>query len=58
MSYTSTWAHLMTFTQEAKYTEQVQRGHWMWVYDNLNRHQQVRHEREGYHVPIKLVNVI
>lgn len=47
MSYTSTWTYLQKLTHEAKYTEQVQSGHWMWVYDNLNRHQTVRHEREG-----------
>ena len=47
MSYTSTWAYLMKLTQDAQYAEQVQSGHWLWVYDNLNRHQTIRHEREG-----------
>ena len=47
MSYSSTWAYLMKLTQDARYTEQVQAGHWIWVYDNLNLHQTVRHEREG-----------
>ena len=25
----------------------VREGHWIWVYDNLNMHQRVRHERTG-----------
>lgn len=47
MSYTSTWSYLMKLTTDANYVEQVQEGHWIWVYDNLNLHQVVRHEREG-----------
>ena len=53
MSYSSTWDYLMKLTLEAQYTEQVQDGHWIWVYDNLNLHQTVRHEREGTHRHIK-----
>ncbi len=37
----------MKLTLDAQYKEQVQEGHWIWVYDNLNLHQVVRHEREG-----------
>ena len=33
---------------EAKFLEMVQEGHWLWVYDNFNLHQVVRHEREGW----------
>ena len=47
MSYTATWDYLIKLTQDAKYTEKVQSGHWVWVYDNLNLHQPVRHERVG-----------
>lgn len=47
MSYTSTWSYLMKLTSDANYVDQVQEGHWIWVYDNLNLHQTVRHEREG-----------
>ena len=47
MSYTSTWAYLMKLTQDAQYTEIVKTGHWIWIYDNLNMHQKVRHERGG-----------
>ena len=25
----------------------VMSGRWLWVYDNVNLHQKVRHEREG-----------
>ena len=25
----------------------IRTGHWLWVYDNVNLHQKVRHEREG-----------
>ena len=42
-----TWSHLLKLTDEAQYTQQVQTGHWLWIYDNLNLHQVVRHEREG-----------
>ena len=35
----------MRLTTEAKYLQQVQHGKWIWVYDNLNYHQIVRHER-------------
>lgn len=27
--------------------EVVRSGHWQWVFDNVNIHQRVRHEREG-----------
>ena len=46
-SYTSAWKYLQQLTLEAKYTEEVKTGHRLWVYDNLNLHQGVRHEREG-----------
>ena len=47
MSYTSIWSYLLKLTTDAQYTEQVKDGHWIWVYDNLNLHQAIRHEREG-----------
>ncbi len=47
MSYGSTWSYLLKLTEDAQYTQRVQDGHWIWVYDNLNLHQVVRHEREG-----------
>lgn len=47
LSYTSAWKHLRELTAEAKYQEVVKTGHWLWVYDNLNVHQKVRHERLG-----------
>ena len=47
MSYTSTWNYLQQLTSQARYTDLVKSGHWIWVYDNLNMHQRVRHEREG-----------
>lgn len=47
MSYSSTWTYLLKLTEDAQYAQRVQNGHWMWVYDNLNLHQVVRHEREG-----------
>ena len=27
-------------------------GHWIWVYDNLNMHQRVRHQHAGEYVPV------
>ena len=47
MSYTTSWKYLMALTTEAKYQEMIRSGHWMWVYDNLNIHHRVRHERQG-----------
>ena len=47
LSYTSTWSYFMKLTDDAKYTECVQQGHWIWIYDNLNLHQSVIHERQG-----------
>lgn len=47
MSYIATWSYLQKLTQDAEYSKQVMSDHWIWIYDNLNLHQAVRHEREG-----------
>ncbi len=47
MSYHATWGYLRQLTTEAQYVDVVKEGHWQWVYDNINLHQRVRHEREG-----------
>ena len=47
MSYNSTWLYLRQLTTQARYTDAVRSGRWLWVYDNLNIHQRVRHERTG-----------
>lgn len=47
VSYTSVWKYLKQLTAEARFLEIVREGHWLWVYDNLNLHQHVRHERQG-----------
>ena len=47
MSYQGTWQYLKQLTAEAEYLKVVRTGHWLWVYDNINVHQKVRHEREG-----------
>lgn len=47
MSYDSTWNYLRLLTTQAQYTDMVRTEHWIWVYDNLNIHQRVRHERTG-----------
>ena len=47
MSYMSTWTYLRQLTTQAWYTDVIQSGRWLWVYDNLNIHQRVRHERTG-----------
>ena len=47
VSYVSAWQYLRQLTTEAQYLEVVREGHWIWVYDNVNIHQKVRHEREG-----------
>ena len=59
MSYASTWNYLRLLTSQAKYTELVKSGHWIWVYDNLNIHQRVRHERAGdFHCIIPCMHCI
>ena len=47
MSYQRTCEYLLQLTEEAKLLEMVRSGHWLWVYDNMNLYQKVRHEREG-----------
>ena len=47
MSYTGTRRHLKHLTQEANVLQRVQSGKWVWVYNNLNIHQKVRHECQG-----------
>ena len=45
-SHTMAWKYLRQLTTEARYLETIRSGHWIWVYDNLNLHQRIRHERE------------
>ena len=47
MSYRTSWEYLQKLTNEAEYLKVVRSGHWLWVYDNVNLHLKVRHEREG-----------
>ena len=47
VSYNSTWNYIRRLTTEAKLTEQIKNGRWIWVYDNVNIHTTIRHEREG-----------
>ena len=50
MSYVQTWAYLRQLSSEARYLDVVKSGNWIWVYDNLNVHKAVRHERQGMRV--------
>lgn len=47
VSYQRAWEYLRLLTNEAEYLRVVRTGHWQWVYDNVNVHQKVRHERAG-----------
>ena len=47
VSYDTAWNCLRQLTAETKCLEVVRTGHWIWVYDNLNIHSVVRHERAG-----------
>ena len=47
VSYKVTREHLQKLTEEAEYLKVVRKGHWLRVYDNINLHQKVRHERAG-----------
>ena len=58
VSYQTAWKYVQQLTTEARYQEAVHSGHWQWVFDNVNMHQRVRHEREGtymyFHVTFRL----
>ena len=47
LSYYLTWEHLKRLTDEARFLQLIKVDHWLWIYDNLNFYQTVRHEREG-----------
>ena len=47
LSYDMTWIYLKKLIEQANYTGQVKQGRWLWVYDNFNMHQTIRHERQG-----------
>ena len=47
LSYQQTWNYLKSLVQQSNFTHQVQQGSWLWVYDNLNIHQRIHHERQG-----------
>ena len=47
VSNQTAWKYLQLLTTEARYQEVVRSGHWLWVFDNCNMNQHVRHEREG-----------
>ncbi len=49
LSYNSTWQHLRSVTDEARFFEVVRHDHWIWVYDSLNFQQAVCHERVGWY---------
>ena len=46
------WSHIMQleYTKlivEADYMGQLKQGQWLWICNNLNLHQTIRHERQG-----------
>ena len=47
VSYSTAWRYLLQLTTEAKYDRAIQEGKWLWVFDNVNFQQRVRHERQG-----------
>ena len=46
-SNATAWKYLKQLTQESMYLEIIREGCWLWIYDNLNLHQKIRHERLG-----------
>ena len=50
MSYKVAW---QTLTKEAEYLKVVRKGHWIWIYDNVNVHQKVRHKRAGVCIHVR-----
>ena len=53
-SYATAWKYLKQLTQESMYLEIIRQGCWLWIYDNLNLHQKVRHERQGNNLSINI----
>lgn len=53
LSYNTTWMYLTKLIAEADYMGQLKQGQWLWIYDNLNLHQTIRHERQGMNVYIR-----
>lgn len=47
VSYTAAWKYLLKLTTDAMYHTALSTGKWFFVYDNVNVHQRVSHEREG-----------
>ena len=45
LAYDTTWTYLKKLVDHADYSSQVRQGRWLWVYDNFNMHQTIRHER-------------
>ena len=56
LSYDATWQCLRQLTYEAGYLDMVRNGHWIWIYDNLNFNQTVRHERSGLYTKNSTIN--
>ena len=50
MSYTTAWKYLHELVRQSDYQQLVRSGQWQWVFDNVNLHQTIIHEREGYYV--------
>ena len=47
LSYAATWNYLEQLIECIDYMGQLRQGHWLWIYDNFNIHQAIRHERQG-----------
>ena len=47
VSYSTAWRYLIQLTSEAMYDRAIRAGKWLWVFDNVNFQQRVRHERQG-----------
>ena len=43
----TSWNYLLQLTAEAQYDALVRSGFWVWIFDNVNLQEKVRHEREG-----------
>ena len=57
LSYDATWKHLLKLTEKAQFPVLVREGHWVWMYDNLNFQNKIRHERSGNNHIIVRVHV-
>ena len=47
VSYTTAWKYRQELIIQSDFQQMVRSGRWLWVFDNVNMLQKIRHERQG-----------